>query len=533
MKRGPAFEIANAYENQESTNEFTVGMKVKRIGGNDIGTIKEFRDEDQVYVIFPGGEAVVSIKDLEPSTQEASKESAISVSQVPTAIDLARKALTSGDEESFVIERIMQVFGATEDESKEIVWEAKQKEGLTASRENSGEETQKVLDKGLRGFVEDYKQALGFGNEKLASIIKGNIDDIIKKQGLDEKEVYESASAYEKASKTKEEIKTELKPIIDFLQVQDGLQFNISLKPDISFSEFNEQFPEISEAQLISLFDSCQDNPKVARAALKEIGEGASKETAEAKLKVTSDLDDLWKALQGALPEGVTKEELTTYYDEVSRTFTLPEEWKDVLSTSGIEFTTEGNTKEEMNASLSISIESHPLEEIHAWETKLEELDIAFPISVDMQDKVVKWNVKDEDKEYVSEFLDNLGVEYENAVKIKATSEQEIIDTVADWARGSGTEDQIVKELLAEFPNTWTETEFRDVVKEVRREGAVKEKATEDRYTNPDGTFKEMTCPDNPDNKNAFCGCIRKMMDEGKSLESAKNICGDIVRKKG
>jgi len=205
----------------------------------------------------------------------------------------------------------------------------------------------------------------------------------------------------------------------------------------------------------------------------------ASKETAEAKLKVSSDLDTLWQTLQGAMPEGVTKEELTTYYDEMSKTFTLPEEWKDILSTSGVEFTIEGNTEEEPvveAASLSISIESHPLEEIHAWETKLEDLDIAFPIDIDIQNQVVKWNVGDKDREYVEDFLDGLKAEYEYASK---------------------------------------------------------EKGTEDRYTNPDGTFKEMTCPDNPDNKNAFCGCVRKMMDEGKSLESANNICGDIVRKKG
>ena len=54
------------------------------------------------------------------------------------------------------------------------------------------------------------------------------------------------------------------------------------------------------------------------------------------------------------------------------------------------------------------------------------------------------------------------------------------------------------------------------------------------KYQNPDGTFKEMTCPDNPDHKSKFCGCVRYMMEvEGRSLQSAKKICADIARKKG
>lgn len=49
------------------------------------------------------------------------------------------------------------------------------------------------------------------------------------------------------------------------------------------------------------------------------------------------------------------------------------------------------------------------------------------------------------------------------------------------------------------------------------------------------GHFKEMSCPDNPDSKSRFCGCVRYMMATGKSLESAKKICAYIKRyvKKG
>ncbi|RLF66129.1 MAG: hypothetical protein DRN30_02735 [Thermoplasmata archaeon] len=48
------------------------------------------------------------------------------------------------------------------------------------------------------------------------------------------------------------------------------------------------------------------------------------------------------------------------------------------------------------------------------------------------------------------------------------------------------------------------------------------------RYLTEDGRFKEMTCPDDPSKKSRFCGCVRAMMNEGYSLESAKRICGYI-----
>ncbi len=54
------------------------------------------------------------------------------------------------------------------------------------------------------------------------------------------------------------------------------------------------------------------------------------------------------------------------------------------------------------------------------------------------------------------------------------------------------------------------------------------------RYQNPDGTFKKMTCPDDPDGKpSKFCGCVRYFMaKKGLSLDSAKKLCAYIKRKK-
>jgi len=62
-----------------------------------------------------------------------------------------------------------------------------------------------------------------------------------------------------------------------------------------------------------------------------------------------------------------------------------------------------------------------------------------------------------------------------------------------------------------------------------------KSKQKSKRYQNPDGSFKEMTCPDDPSNKSKFCGCVRYFMSEeggNLSLERAKKMCGYIKRRK-
>lgn len=54
------------------------------------------------------------------------------------------------------------------------------------------------------------------------------------------------------------------------------------------------------------------------------------------------------------------------------------------------------------------------------------------------------------------------------------------------------------------------------------------------RYQNPDGTFKKMTEPDEPNGTpTKFGGCVRYQMANGHSLDSAKKICGYIAKKKG
>lgn len=52
--------------------------------------------------------------------------------------------------------------------------------------------------------------------------------------------------------------------------------------------------------------------------------------------------------------------------------------------------------------------------------------------------------------------------------------------------------------------------------------------AKKSRYTEPSGRFKKMTCPDDPNKKSRFCGCVRYMMSQGRSLDSAKRICAYI-----
>jgi len=73
-------------------------------------------------------------------------------------------------------------------------------------------------------------------------------------------------------------------------------------------------------------------------------------------------------------------------------------------------------------------------------------------------------------------------------------------------------------------------------VKGIVKEATDIEKACKDRYLVCSGDechFKEMTCPDNPNHKSRFCGCVRYMMTcNGKSLESAKKICAKIYHEK-
>lgn len=53
------------------------------------------------------------------------------------------------------------------------------------------------------------------------------------------------------------------------------------------------------------------------------------------------------------------------------------------------------------------------------------------------------------------------------------------------------------------------------------------------KYQTEKGSFKEMTCPDAPEKKSKFCGCVRYFMSEKNlSLERAKKMCAYIKRRK-
>ena len=71
------------------------------------------------------------------------------------------------------------------------------------------------------------------------------------------------------------------------------------------------------------------------------------------------------------------------------------------------------------------------------------------------------------------------------------------------------------------------------VLEKFKRGETMKEEI-DSRYQNPDGTFKKMTCPDDPDGEpSKFCGCVRYFMaKKGLSLDSAKRLCAYIKRKK-
>jgi len=69
------------------------------------------------------------------------------------------------------------------------------------------------------------------------------------------------------------DIKTELKPILDFIQIRyiDTEFHSIALKQNLTFKEFNNYFPDITQTQLIKLFDFVQDNKYLSFLAIEEI----------------------------------------------------------------------------------------------------------------------------------------------------------------------------------------------------------------------------------------------------------------------
>lgn len=74
--------------------------------------------------------------------------------------------------------------------------------------------------------------------------------------------------------------------------------------------------------------------------------------------------------------------------------------------------------------------------------------------------------------------------------------------------------------------------EVREGVIEVSKEDIKKEKKDmKSRYTEESGRFKVMTCPDDPQKKSRFCGCVRYFMSQrNMSFESAKRMCAYIKR---
>ena len=57
--------------------------------------------------------------------------------------------------------------------------------------------------------------------------------------------------------------------------------------------------------------------------------------------------------------------------------------------------------------------------------------------------------------------------------------------------------------------------------------------ALDEKYQKPDGTFKKMTPVEGDGKKSKFNGCVRSMMAQGHSQESAEKICASIARAKG
>lgn len=71
-----------------------------------------------------------------------------------------------------------------------------------------------------------------------------------------------------------------------------------------------------------------------------------------------------------------------------------------------------------------------------------------------------------------------------------------------------------------------------DMIKKSKKVKPTK-KVDKGRYTNPDDTFKKMTCPKGAEGgPSAFCGCLRYQMAQGLPLKNAQDLCGYIKKKK-
>jgi hypothetical protein len=113
--------------------------------------------------------------------------------------------------------------------------------------------------------------------------------------------------------------------------------------------------------------------------------------------------------------------------------------------------------------------------------------------------------------------------EYIDELLKKHMSEKDIIKAVAKKYKISkkDAEDIIGEELNNSHDNFFEMLEsIRTVYTEI-----------DDKYQNPDGTFKLMKAP-GEDKESKFGGCVKYMMSKGKSQESAEKICGYIAKNK-
>jgi len=113
-------------------------------------------------------------------------------------------------------------------------------------------------------------------------------------------------------------------------------------------------------------------------------------------------------------------------------------------------------------------------------------------------------------------------------------SDEEYFDLVRAFSKG---DEESVMEYIDVLPLRLKASNYKKRRSDMRKRSITPVKPTKKvdkgEYTNPDGTFKEMTCPSGAKGgPSSFCGCIRYQMARGLPLENAQALCGYIKKKK-
>ena len=393
----------------------------------------------------------------------------------------------------------------------------------------------------LRGVLEDAKVVRGYVEENSDSnALKGRAEDIVKtiEALIDELEEGVIEVEVEKAdASTKSEIIDRIKSILE-KYAED--------------SEAKREIPKLAEWIWENYIDV--EKPKPVGEFAQEIADRLGIKAYEAK----EAWDKIHKILKPIREEEKEEEEEVKKSIPVVVEFMKPNDVrppKEWLERKVKELMDEQGLDKESATRFAAWIYWHWMKPTKPKDK--EEKD--KPDTKEARQRKRKWLKKDIDilavKEMDIKQLIMEGIEEEaNAIKIYIALRNKArelgFDEIADWIEEIIEEEE---EHLADFKNMWryidpegyTEAEVESMgeyvdytdelimksIKIKKKLKEIKKKGKTDcmkRYKDPNqpNRFKKMTCPDEPNKKTRFCGCVRaKMNCDGMSIEQAKKVC--------